>query len=107
MDPVITYHFVWAPMRAKPCLRGEAAERLNALIRETVRSLSIDLEDVMILPDRVYAAVAAPPTLAPHHIVSRRKAGSSHCLRHEFQEMTRIPTSLPPAHWLRPCDRLR
>ena len=92
MDPVITYHFVWGPMRAKPCLRGEAAERLEALIRETVRSLSIDLEDVMILPDRVYVAVAAPPTLAPHQIVSRLKARSSHCLRHEFQEMTRIPT---------------
>ena len=29
MNSVIIYHFVWAPMRAKPCLRGEAADRLS------------------------------------------------------------------------------
>jgi putative transposase len=107
MDPVIIYHFVWGPMRAKPCLRGEAAERLDALIRETVRSLQIDLEDVMILPDRVYVAVAAPPTLAPHQIVSRLKAQSSRCLRHEFQEMTRIPTLWTRAYWVQAGDHVR
>ena len=71
MEPVITYHFVWGPMRAKACLRGEAAERLDALIRETVRSLSIDLEDVMILPDRVYVAVEALGVAMPVEVVTR------------------------------------
>jgi len=47
---------------------------------------------VRILSDCVYVAVAAPPTLSPHHIVCQLKAYSSHCLRREFEEMTKVPT---------------
>ncbi len=92
MDQRIIYHFVWAPMRSKPCLTGEAARRLRDLIVEKADALQLALEDVRILPDRVYVAVAAPPVLSPHRIVCQFKAHSSHCLRHEFQEMTRVPT---------------
>lgn len=92
MERRIVYHFVWGPMRSKPCLTGEAADRLYDLIREKADALGVDLEDVRILADRVYVAVAAPPILSPHRIVCQLKAHSSHCLRHEFQEMTRIPT---------------
>ena len=87
----ITYHFVWGPMRCKPCLTGEAAARLRELIREKAVELQVELEDLEIFPDRVYVAVAAPPVLSPHRIVCQLKAHSSHCLRREFQEMTRIP----------------
>jgi putative transposase len=92
MDQRITYHFVWAPMRLKPCLIGEAARRLSELIREKAEELEVELEDVTVLPDRVYVAVVAPPILSPHRIVCQFKAHSSRRLRHEFQEMTRIPT---------------
>ena len=92
MNQRIVYHFVWGPMRFKPCLTGKAAERLYELIREKAEELGVDLEDVTVLPDRVYVAVAAPPVLSPHRIVCQFKAHSSRCLRHEFQEMTRIPT---------------
>jgi putative transposase len=92
MDQRIVYHFAWGPMRSKPCLVGEAAARLRDLIRERAWALQVELEDVRIYPDRVYIAVAAPPTLSPHRIVCQLKAHSSRCLRHEFQEMTRIPT---------------
>jgi putative transposase len=92
MDQRIVYHFVWGPMRAKPCLTGEAARRLRDLIAEKAATLQLTLEDVRIFPDRVYVAVSAPPVLSPHRIVCQLKAHSSHCLRHEFQEMTRIPT---------------
>jgi putative transposase len=92
MDPRITYHFAWGPMRAKPCLQGKAAMRLGQLIDEIADSLGLDLADIRIWPDRVYVAVTAPPTLSPHHIVCQLKAHTSRCLRHEFQEMTRIPT---------------
>ena len=88
----IVYHFVWGPMRSKPCLIGRAAQRLRELIREKAEDLPVVVEDVLVFPDRVYVAVAAPPTVAPHHIVCQLKSHSSHCLRHEFQEMTRIPT---------------
>ena len=92
MGQRIVYHFAWGPMRSKPCLVGQAAERLQELIRERAKDLGVELEDVRIFPDRVYVSVAAPPILAPHRIVCQFKAHSSRCLRHEFQEMTRIPT---------------
>ena len=92
MEQRITYHFVWGPMRAKPCLIGATAQRLRELIREKAEALGVTIDHVRILPDRVYVAVEAPPILSPHRIICQFKAHSSHCLRHEFQEMTKIPT---------------
>lgn len=92
MQSRIVYHFAWGPMRSKPCLRGEAADRLLQALHERADELFVELEDARVLPDRVYVAVAAPPTLSPHRIVCQLKAHSSRCLRHEFPEMTRIPT---------------
>jgi putative transposase len=88
----ITYHFVWQPMRAKPCLTGEVARRLRILVEERARELEFQPRALIILPDRVYLAAAAPPTLAPHSIVCRVKALTSRALRDEFPELTRIPT---------------
>jgi putative transposase len=88
----LVYHFVWGPVRNKPCLTGDAAQRLQEVLQEVAEMLTVDLEEVRIFPDRVYVAVAAPPVLAPHSIICRLKALSSRCLRHEFEEMTRIPT---------------
>lgn len=92
MDGRITYHFVWGPMRSKPCLIGRAAQRLRELIDETADILSLDVEKVEVFPDRVYVMVVAPPTLSPHRIICQIKAHSSRCLRHEYDEMTKIPT---------------
>ena len=100
------YHFVWGPMRRKPCLAGKAGERLYELIREKVDELPVQLEDVRVLPDRVYVAVVAPPTLSPHRIVCQLKSHSSHCLRHEFQEMTRIPTLWTRAYLVQAGEQL-
>jgi REP-associated tyrosine transposase len=88
----ITYHFVWQPMRAKACLTGEVAERLRALLEERADQLQFRPRALVILPDRVYLAAEAPPTLAPHSIVCQVKALTSRALRNEFPELTRIPT---------------
>jgi putative transposase len=87
----ITYHFVWAPTRSKPCLVGHAATRLIDLLRERAAEIGVELEDVRVYPDRVYVAVAAPPIVSPHRIVCQLKAHSSRWLRHEFSAMTKIP----------------
>ena len=79
-------------MRWKPCLCGGAAERLEQLIQEKVEELGLQLNDYRVMPDRVYLAVSAPPTVAPHRIASQLKAHTSRILRGEFVEMTRIPT---------------
>src|SRR5260370_24242104 len=47
---------------------------------------------MVILPDRVYLAAAAPPTLAPQSIVCQVTAFASRVLRDEFPELTRIPS---------------
>lgn len=88
----ITYHFVWGPMRAKPCLINEVAERLQDLIAEKAAGLDFVPIRLIIHPDRVYLAAEAPPTVAPHHIVCQVKAYTSRVLRDEFPELTRIPT---------------
>jgi putative transposase len=100
MEQHIVYHFVWAPMRFKPCLVGEAADRLLGLIRERAGELPVQIREVRIFPDRVYVSVAAAPTLSPHRIVCQFKAHSSHCLRHEFQEMTKLPTLWTRAYFV-------
>lgn len=106
MEQRITYHFVWAPMRSKPCLTGEAAQRLRDLIREKAEALGVEVDDVRIFPDRVYVAVAAPPILSPHRIVCQFKAHSSRCLRHEYQEMTKIPTVWTRAYLVRAGENI-
>ena len=88
----ITYHFVWGPMRAKACLTGEIAKRLQALLEEKAREEQFDHVTLVVLPDRVYVAAEAPPTLAPHSIVCQLKAYTSRVLRDEFPELTRIPS---------------
>jgi REP-associated tyrosine transposase len=88
----ITYHFVWQPMRSKACLTDEVARRLRALVEEQAGLLEFHPRALIILPDRVYLAAEAPPTLAPHSIVCRVKSLTSRALRHEFPELTRIPT---------------
>jgi putative transposase len=102
----ITYHFVWAPVRSKPCLIGRAAARLLDALRERAGHLEVELEDVHVFPDRVYVAVAAPPVLSPHHIICQFKAHSSRCLRHEFPEMTKLPTVWTRAYLVMTGDEM-
>lgn len=87
----ITYHFVWQPMRAKACLTDEVAERLQELLQERVEELRFEPITLIVLPDRVYLAALAPPTLAPHSIVCQVKALTARTLREEFPQLTRIP----------------
>lgn len=102
----ITYHFVWGPMRSKPCLTGEVAERLRALIEDRASETEFQPLLVVILPDRVYVAAAAPPTLAPHRIICQIKAHTSRVLRDEFPELTRIPTLWTRAYMVMAGDQL-
>ncbi|HEU0027642.1 MAG TPA: IS200/IS605 family transposase [Ktedonobacterales bacterium] len=106
---MITYHFVWGPMRFKPCLTGEVAERLRALIFESQERASAAEYaplTIVVRPDRVYLSAAAPPTTAPHRIVCQVKARTSRALREEFPELTRIPTLWTRAYLVMAGDQL-
>lgn len=102
----ITYHFVWGPMRSKPCLIGDVAERLRALIEERASEVEFHPLLVVVHPDRVYVSAAAPPTLAPHRIICQIKAHTSRVLRDEFPELTRIPTLWTRAYLVMAGDQL-
>lgn len=102
----ITYHFVWGAMRSKPCLTGEVAERLRALIEERADEGEFAPLTVVVLPDRVYLAAAAPPTMAPHRIICQVKARTSRALRDEFPQLTRIPTLWTRAYLVMAGDQL-
>jgi putative transposase len=93
-------------MRSKPCLIGDVAERLRALIEERASEVEFHPLVVVVLPDRVYVAAAAPPTLSPHHIVCQIKARTSRVLRDEFPELTRIPTLWTRAYLVMAGDQL-
>ncbi len=88
----LVYHFAWGPMRAKPVLVGEIAERLDALLREKAALLAVDLRDLLIQPALVYVVVHAPPMVSPHSIACGLKAHSSSALRRTYKELTTIPT---------------
>src|SRR5215467_3950359 len=102
----ITYHFVWRPMRAKACLTDEIASRLAALIEEKVKEQELHTVTMVILPDRVYLAAEAPPTVAPHSIICQVKAYTSRVLRDEFPELTRIPSLWTRAYLVMAGDQL-
>ena len=102
----ITYHFVWRPMRAKACLTDEIASRLAALIEEKAKEQELHTITMAILPDRVYLAAEAPPTLAPHSIICQVKAYTSRVLRDEFPELTRIPSLWTRAYLVMAGDQL-
>lgn len=102
----ITYHFVWGPMRAKPCLIGEIAQRLEVLIEERAQGLEFEPITLLIEPDRVYLVAEAPPTVAPHQIVCQVKAYTSRVLRDEFPELTRIPSLWTRAYLVMAGDQI-
>jgi putative transposase len=93
-------------MRAKPCLIGEIAQRLEALIAERADEEDYQPITLLILPDRVYMAAAAPPTVAPHSIMCQVKAYTSRILRDEFPELTRIPSLWTRAYLVLAGDEL-
>ena len=102
----ITYHFVWGPMRSKPCLVGDVAERLRDLVAEKAGLLAFEPRALVILPDRVYLAAEAPPSIAPHSIVCQVKAYTSRVLRDEFPELTRIPSLWTRAYLVMAGDQV-
>ena len=93
-------------MRAKACLTEEIAERLRTLVEEKADEQAFHTVTMVVLPDRVYLAAEAPPTVAPHSIICQVKAYTSRVLRDEFPELTRIPSLWTRAYLVMAGDQL-
>lgn len=88
-----TYHVVWCPKYRRKVLVGPVAARLKELIVETRTALSVDIQEMEIMPDHVHLLLDVNPQFGVHKVVKRIKGVSSRVLRQEFKELTtKLPT---------------
>lgn len=69
----IEYHVVWVTKYRYKVLRGEVAERVRELVRQTCEVFEIRIVTGVVSKDHVHILVSAPPTLAPSEIMRRIK----------------------------------
>ena len=88
-----TYHVVWCPKYRRKVLVGPVAVRLKELIVETCTGLSVEIQEMEIMPDHVHLLLDIDPQFGVHKAVKRIKGVSSRVLRQEFKELTtKLPT---------------
>ena len=80
----IEYHFVWVTKYRYPVLRGDVAERVRELVRQTCDAFEIRMVRGVVSKDHVHILVSAPPTLAPSEIMRRIKGRTSRHLVEDF-----------------------
>jgi putative transposase len=83
----IEYHFVWVTKYRYPVLRGEIAERVRELVRQTCQAFEIRIVTGVVSKDHVHILVSAPPNLAPSEIMRRIKGRTASKLFEEFPLM--------------------
>ena len=69
----IEYHFVWVTKYRYKVLRGEVAERLRDLARQTCEAFEIRIVRGVVSKDHVHILVSARPNLAPSENMRRIK----------------------------------
>jgi len=80
----IEYHFVWVTKYRYKVLRGEIAQRLVELIRQTCEIFEIKILKGVVSKDHVHILVSAPPTMSASEIMRRIKGRTSSKLFEEF-----------------------
>jgi putative transposase len=85
----LKYHLVWVTKYRKPVLKGEIAERLRELIRQTCAQLDVYILAGHVSVDHVHLLVSAPPHRAVSDLMQRIKGRSSRKLQEEFGELSR------------------
>ena len=80
----IEYHFVWVTEYRYPVLRGDVAERVRELVRQTCDAFEIRMVRGVVSKDHVHILVSAPPALAPSEVMRRIKGRTSSLLFEDF-----------------------
>ena len=68
-------------------LKGEVAERVRELVRQTCEAFEIRIIRGVVSKDHVHILVSAPPTMAPSEIMRRIKGRTSSYLFEEFPHL--------------------
>ena len=89
---LINYHLMWCPKRRRSILVDRITTRLEQVIRETAKEMSVEVLDLAVNPDHLHLFVSTHPQLSAHKIVKRLKGRSSRTLRKEFPELLKLPS---------------
>ena len=68
-------------------LRGEVADRVRGLVRETCEAFEIRIVKGVVSQDHVHIMVSCPPTMAPSEIMRRIKGRTTSKLFEEFPHL--------------------
>lgn len=80
----IEYHFVWVTKYRYHVLKGDVAQRVKELVRQTCEAFEIRIISGVVSKDHIHIFVSAPPTMAPSEIMRRIKGRTSTKLFEEF-----------------------
>lgn len=83
----IGFHIIFCPKYRRKVLTGQVKARLLELLKIKADELSLDIQNVTIMPDYVHLFLKAGPALALHFIVGQLKGYSSRILRNEFPSL--------------------
>lgn len=83
----IQYHLVWVTKYRYPVLRGEVAERVRELIRQSCMSRDIKILKGHVAKDHIHLLVSCPPVLSPAKVMQYLKGRSSRLLQQEFSHL--------------------
>ena len=85
----IKYHIVWITKYRKPVLRGEVANQVRELVRQTCATLDVYIVSGHVAKDHLHLLVSVPPNLAVSDLVQRLKGRTSRRLLEDFTELNR------------------
>ncbi|RJP94200.1 MAG: IS200/IS605 family transposase [Desulfobacteraceae bacterium] len=80
----IEYHFVWVTKYRYQVLKGDIAQRVRELVRQTCEAFEIRIISGVVSKDHVHIFVSAPPNIAPSEIMKKIKGRSATKLFEEF-----------------------
>ena len=87
------YHVVWCIKYRRKVLTNGVDARLNELLLEYAKKLSVDILEMEIMPDHVHILMEVDPQFGVHKAVKSLKGYTSKILREEFPYLrTKIPT---------------
>jgi putative transposase len=103
---MLKYHLIWIPRRRRKVLVGAVADRLEVLLREKAKELSVEIEHLAIRPDHLHMFVNAPPSLAVSQLVYRFKGYTARVLGKEFPHLRKMPSVWTTAYFASTARRV-
>ncbi len=85
----LKYHLVWITKYRKPVIFGDVAIRLRELIRETCKSLDIEIIKGHVSKDHVHLFVSVPPQLSISKVMGRIKGKTSRKMLSEYRRLAK------------------